>query len=281
MSDSDNSTPFPRQSKTAFVKTEKAYVRTKEAKVVKEKDPPRRTDIKIPLTKEQRKYLNDLMTELVTTSNLAKKPISYQKAWTLLYDNGLDGAVNHIEQIEQNEFEQCISYIQQRIRALESTGNKRVIRRKSDYRNSRISAMHARCKELCVPDEIRKDYQLSRFKKRSMKDFTDDELDEYYNYVMHGTPKFTLPRTQTQSIQQDRENALRVHVGFMEANAKDKGQIFNPHRLNYSKLDMFETLKQRDKTLFGDMSEEQFNKFWSKQQICKLKPGKPLGSGQQ
>lgn len=101
----------------------------------------------------------------------------------------------------------------------------------------------------------------------------NDKLDEIN--------KKESPTEQANTIQQDRENALRALVEVMEANAKAKGQIFNPMRLACSKLDMLEMLKQREPKLFSGMSEEQFNKFWIKQQVCKLKPGKPLGSGSQ
>jgi hypothetical protein len=236
-----------------------------------------RTEIKTPLTKEQRKYLNDLMTELVTTSNLAKKPIAYEKAWISLYDNGLDGAVNGIGQIEQSELEQCVSYIQQRIRALETIGNKRVMRRKSGYRNSRIAAIHSRTKELGISDKQRKDYQLHRFNKCSTKDFTDDEIEDYYNYVMRGNPKFNIPKKATQSIQQIREKSLAGLLDDLEAKAFINGQQFYRMKLTHSKEEIFAMLKQRDPALFEDL-DGQFDDFWKNQKLCARisgrKPGK-------
>ena len=285
MSNSEKIIPFPNHPNTVFVKSEKTYVRSKKTEVINEKEPPKRTDVKNPLTKEHRKELRELINDWVTTSNLAKKPLDYGKAYTKLYSDGLQGEVNGIEQIEESEFEHCRKYIKERIRILETIGNQRIIRRKSDWRNDRIKAIHARCKELGVSDEARKAYQLERFGKASLADLTDDELQEMYNYVMMGTPKFTSSRAQVKNIQQARENALRVLVGFLEADYKSKNKSFDPGKLAVPKRKMFELLKQREPDLFrgenGDMSDDEFNKFWSKQQLCKLKSGKPLGSGSQ
>lgn len=281
MSKPDNVFPFPGKAKLISVKTDKAYIAAEKVTVSRKKEPPKRTDVKTPLTKEHREELRKLVNDWVTTSNLAKKPLDYGKAYTKLYADGLNGEVNGIDQIEESEFEQCRRYIQQRIKILETVGDGRVIRRKSEWRRDRIGKIHVVCKTLGVSDETRKAYQLARYGKDSLADFTNDDLEDFYGYVIRGTPKFTTPRVQVQSIQQDRENALRVLIGVMEANAKAKGQIFNPQRLPYSKRDMLDLLKQREPALFARMSEDPFNKFWSKQSVCKLKPGKPLGGGMQ
>lgn len=281
MRNSDNIIPFPVKTKITSVKAEKAYVVATNVTVSRKKETPKRTDVKNPLSQEHRKKLRDLVTDWVTTSNLAKKPLVYGKAYSRIYQEALQGEVNGIDQIEESEFEACKRYIHQRIKILETVGNSRVIRCKSEWRNHRIGKIHAICKILGVSDKTRKAYQLWRYRKDSLADFTDDALDHFYGYCIRGTPKFTIPPVQATTLQQDRENALRVMVGVMEANAKAKGQTFNPQRLNFSKLDMFEMLKQREPALFGGMTEEPFNKFWSKQSVCKLKPGKPLGSGTQ
>ena len=277
MSDSEGTILFPEEPKRVFIKSEKAYVRAKEAKFVREKPQPKRTEIKTPLTKEQKKYLADLITEWVTTSNLAKKPISYGEARNLLYDYGLDGVVNGIEQVEQSEFDQCVSYIQQRIRALESIGSNRVMRRKAGYRNSRIAAIHTRIKELGISDQQRREYQLHRYQKHSMKDLTDDEIDDYYGYVMHGTPKFRIPKKATPSIQQIREKSLAGLLDDLEAEAVAKGQQFNRMKLMQGRDEMLALLQQRDPALFKDIGDN-FPEFWKGQKLgqCKsgVKPGK-------
>ncbi len=276
MSESDNIIKFQLNAKMAFVKSEKTYVRSKEVNVVKEKELPKRIKVENPLTKQHREELNYWINEWVTTSNLAKKPIAYGKAYNKLYADGLDGEVNGIGQIEQSEFQQCVSFIQQRIRVLETVGNKRVMRRKADYRSSRITAIHTRCKELGVSDETRKAYQLYRFKKGSMKDFTDDELEEYYGYVMRGTPRFFIPKKAAPSVQKDRESALLILLGILEGEAISKGRQFNRQALSYRKEEMLNLLEQREPDLF-DISLDTFNEFWDMQKHCKARSGRKPG----
>lgn len=285
MGDSDNSKKFTVQSKTAFIKSDKTYIRSNRVNVVKEKDPPKRTEVTTPLTKEHRYELRELVNDWVTTSNLAKKPLDYGKAYVKLYADGLHGEVNGIEQIEDSEFEQCRTYIRQRIMILEAVGNQRVIRRKSDWRKTRISTIHARISELIkqgnVTEERRKEYQSYRYGHESVADFSDDDLEDYRSYLMSKNPKFTTPREKTQSIQQIRENALRVLMGVLEANTNPEDGCFNPKKLTISKPDMLKLLENRHPDLFGGMSIDEFNNFWKKQQILKCKVGTKLGSGAQ
>lgn len=273
----DNIIQFPLKAKTIFTKAEKAYVITEKATILNKKQPPKRTKVENPLTKQQKNQLNYLVkNKWVSTSNLAERPINYGRAWNLLYEHGLDGAVNGIEQIEQSEFQQCVSFIQQRIRILETVGNKRVMRRKFDYRDSRIAGIHARCNELGISDEIRRDYQLYRFKKRSMKDFTDDELEEYYEYVMHGTPKFFIPKKVAQPIQKDRENTLLILLDVLEREAIAKGQQFNRLALSYGKEEFFAMLQQLEPALFN-IEIETFEEFWKEQKHCRCRKGPKPG----
>lgn len=286
MNDSDNIIKFPGKAKLISVKTDKAYVAAEKVTVSRKKEPPNRTDVKTPLTNEHREELRNLVNDWVTTSNLAKKPLNHAKAYTKLYADGLNGEVNGIEQIEESEFEQCRRYLQQRIKILETVGDSRVIRRKSEWRRDRIGKIHSICKTLGVSDETRKAYQLARYGKDSLADFTDDELEDFYRYVIHGTPKFKMPRAQAKTIQQDRENALRVLIGVLEANAKEKEQIFNPFKLTITKDEMRELLIRRNRDLFigddgNEISIDQFNDFWKAQKICKCKSGRRLGSGTQ
>ena len=135
MSSTDGLTPNDSGSnKRFFVKADKTYVKSNHTTVVTPKPPPKRTEVKNPLTREQREELRYLVVnKWVTTRNLAKKPLHPGKAWTLLYEDGLQGAVNGIEQIEQDELKDCRFYIQQRIKILESVGSQRVMRRKLNW----------------------------------------------------------------------------------------------------------------------------------------------------
>lgn len=283
MSKSDNIIQFPSHAKTGFVKADKIFAQTKELKIVKEKQQPKREAVKSPLIKEHREELKALVTDWVTTSNLAKKPLNYGKAYIKLYAEGLNGEVNGIEQIEESEFELCRRYLQQRIKILETVGDSRVIRKKSEWRRDRIGKIHSICKKLDISDETRKAYQLERYGKESLADFTDDDLADFYGYVRHGTPKFTMPRAQSNTLQQDRENALRVYIGVLEENAKagEGSGYFNRQYLPFTRNMIFDALIDREPLLFKRMSEDQFYKFWSKQRVCKLKPGRTLGSGKE
>lgn len=281
MSESDNVYPFHAKH-PVFMKRQNAVIG-----IQKYTRPPKekiRKKVERKLTEENRKELDYLLNQWSEISRKAKSKkdhISYAYARTLLFQYGLDGKVNGMDQIEDLEFNQAKAYLLERIKIAEKKVPKTKLFNDSEFRKKTIAAIHARCRNLAVSDETRKAYQLARFGKESLTDFTNDELQEMYNYAMQGTPKFTIPRAKARTIQQDRENALRVLIGVMEANGKAKEQIFNPQRLPCSKLDMLALLKQRDTNLFGDMSEDQFNKFWSKQQVCKLKPGRLLGTGAQ
>lgn len=281
MKDSDNVAPFHGKNRV-FIKRQNAVIGVqKYTRPPKEK---KRAKVERGLTEEHRRELDSLVMDWVKTSQKAKTSrdkISYGGAYKMLFLYGLEGKVNGIDQIEDLEFNQAKAYLVQRIKIAEKKIPKYKVIGNSEWRNQTIGAIHARCRNLKTPDETRKTYQRERFKKDSLKDFTDDELQEMYIYVMTATPKFTVPRAQANIIQQDRENALRVLVGVMEANATAKGQQFNPKRLTCSKIDIFELLKQREPELFSGLGEDQFATFWRKQQICKVKSGRVMGSGEQ
>lgn len=283
MTESNNIVNLPSNKTTTVVETDKLIAKTDEAiihskktKIIKPKEPPKRTDVKNPLTNEQIKELDSMVNEWTATSNLSKKPMHFGQGWNKIFYKCLDGEVNGKKQIEQTEYEKVKSFIQQKIMILENAGSKRIMRRKEGYRNKRIGSIQARCKELSIQPEKRKAYQLYRYGKDSLVDFSDDELDDFYGYVIRGTPKFTIPQPNAQETQQDRENALRVLLGVFEEKAKANGQQFNSQRLNNSKTEMLNLLAEREPDLFKGLSEEGFNKFWSKQKICKLKPGQRI-----
>lgn len=284
MSDSDNIIPFPGNPKIAPKIIKKQIATIGVQRVIKPPKKKKRKNVECELTEEHLTELNYLIRLWVETSKKAinrRDHIDYGGAKTLLWRYGLDNKINGMDQIEDSEFDQAKAYLNQKIKIAERKIPKHKAFGDSQWRNKTLGAIHARCNNLGVSDETRKAYQLARFGKDSLAHFTDDQLEEMYNYVMIGTPKFTIPRGQAKSLQNERENALRVLIGVLEANAKAKGQYFEPMKLPLSKADMLGLLKQREPALFGLMSEEPFNKFWSKQQVCKLKSGKPLGSGSQ
>lgn len=287
MNDSNNIIQFPGnyKGKPLTINNPKR-VNLHNAGVVKYSPPPKerkRKVVKNRLTQEHRAEIDYLVKRWVIISQEAKIEryrYNYGQAYKYLFTYGLDGAVNGIDQIEENEYEQCKNYLNQHIRIAESRMPKGMAFGDSKWRNRILGQIHARCKTLGCSEEKRKRYQLDRFEKESLADFTEDELVEMRNYVMGDNPTFIFKKKAC-VIQQDRENALLRLVGALEADAKAEAQIFNSHLLPFSKRKMMEKLKQQDPALFAGMSEDQFNKFWSKQQVCKLKPGKPTGSGTQ
>ncbi len=242
------------------------------------KSPPKRTEIKNPLTPEHRKQIKDTIDELVRISNvIAKKSINHAAAYTKLYEQGLQGEVNHISQIEEEEFEQCLSYLKQQIRILESYDKHGVIRGvTSEWRNNRIKAIHARCKELKVADERRKNYMAERFKKDSLIGFTDDEIDEFYRYVMSRNPKFECSSKMIEDKFSQRQTVVARLSGMFEAEAKAKGKVFNPMKLPFEFQYVLERLNELDSKLF-DFGDSTIKGFWAKQKILKCGPGKKSG----
>lgn len=192
-----------------------------------------------------------------------------------------------MDQIEDAEFEECKTYLHQQISIARKRMPKGVVIDDPQWRNHIVGAIQKRCKELGVPDEIRKKYQLDRFGKESLslseddkKTFTANELIQMHTYVMSKNPTFIFKPT-AQKVQQDRENALRRWLDMLEKNDKANGLSFNLMNLPYPKRKIMAALQEIEPKLFDDMSNDQFGTFWRNQKICKLKSGKPLGSGKQ
>lgn len=273
-------------NRTKFVNTDKLYAKAKHAKIVKEKEPPIRMNVTTPLTTEHRQEIKELITEWVTTSNLAKKPIGHGKAYSLLYthDDGLAGAVNGIDQIEDDEFEQCRAFIKTRIRILESNDSGGLTRKKDDWRNGRIRGIQTRRRKAGISDETFKAYLRDRWGDDSLVLLSDDDLEACYRYAMSGSPKWIPPKEQTPGLQALREKALAKWLEEMEADAVARGEPFDRGALRINgKKDVIRTLlAERDRTLFCDdsgqpISVDAFNAFWKAQQLCKVAGGRPAG----
>ncbi|MBT9098772.1 hypothetical protein KFZ76_13765 [Methylovulum psychrotolerans] len=267
---------------TAFVKAEKAYAAVNTLNVTYQKPPPKRTEINNPLTKEQRKQLNELITEWVTTSNLAKKPIAFDKAWSNLFYYGLSGAVNNINQIEQEEFATCKSYINQRIMIIESDCKTGLTRFKEGWRNKHIGKIHAVCKKQKISDEKRKVFMLDKWGKDSLTELTDDELRECYQYAVSSNPSWIASKYEIQGTQEQREKALGLLLNELEAQAKAVNSIFDRNNITLGKSVILSMLSQRDRTLFSDgdgnpIAETTFNRFLTKAKMCKFKAGRKIG----
>ena len=190
-----------------------------------------------------------------------------------LYDDGLLGAVNGIEQIEQTEFEQCLKFINQRIMITQS-GSKGAIRELSDWRKKRIGIIQGECKKKGISTEIRKAFMLDKWGKDSLTELTDDELHDFYSLVKRKNFNWKVPMFEIQGTQEQREKSLNLLLAELE----EKGD-FDRNNITIRKPDFLAMLVQRDRTLWTDndknpIAETTFNRFLTKAKLCKFKAGR-------
>lgn len=260
---------------TVKVKADKANVTANRVKVTKQKEPPIRTEVKNPLTKEQKEELNKAVNDLCETELAAKKYSGHGLILSKLFKHGLEGRVNAVAQIEQEEFDLAIAWIkQQKAIACSNKTFKRVMK---GNRNGMIAAIHQNLTRLGVPDATRREYMLKKYGVSSCEDMTNDQLEDFLQYVK-GNPKWKLPG-EDKSIQKPREKALSMLIDELALRAKENGEHFDPMALSFpgGKAGIRERLASNNVALFGDLSEDAFNAFWSKQNLCKMRPGKPRG----
>lgn len=266
-------------SETTFVKSKKAYVKTEKLTVHKTKEPPRRTTVENPLTTEQKGIIKTLINDWITTSNLAKKSLVYGSAFKRLYEDGLQGAVNGIEQIEQSEFDQCCFYIKQRIMMLENSDKSGVTRQKDDWRKKRVIAIQTKRRKAGVSDDKFRSYIEARWNVESIISLDDDELEQCYRYAMQ--PKgatWEPPKEVIPNIQVMRERALEIWLSNQEQETPffNRQDIFIPGGKKSAELALYE----QDRTLFGDsrgrmLGEDALKGFWRLQTLCRFRPGRP------
>lgn len=232
-----------------------------------------------PLTPGHRAELKDLIDKLVNLSGYLKKPLAYSSAWSMLNRQAKSMGkvgVTTVNQYPDCDFERGKKFIQQQIAIL---NKKPTIKKNSpNVRNRQISDIQTRCKQLGIADNKRREVMENRFGegKNSLTKLTDNELQEFYNYVFSSSPKFTITQPK-QSIQQLREKSLSGLVDEMERQAIDSGEYFDRQAIRTKRETIHERLQARDPGLFAELSTSAFNQFWTKQQVCKLASGKPRG----
>ncbi|OAI12635.1 hypothetical protein A1507_18805 [Methylomonas koyamae] len=235
-----------------------------------------------PLTPGHRAELKDLIDKWVNLSGYLKKPLTFSAAWSMLNRQAKSMGkvgVTTINHYPDCDFERGKKFIQQEIAKL---NKKPTVKKNSPtWRNSQISAIQTRCKQMNIADEKRRGYMESRFGvgKNSLTKLTDTELQEFKDYVMNGSPKFDYKQPQA-PMQQIREKALSSLIDEMEKAAIDSGEYFNRESIPFKRETMLDKLQARDPGLFGDLAIASFKAFWNKQQICKLASGKPRGEWQ-
>lgn len=242
--------------------------------VRKQPAPPKRTSVTYPLNTEQRAELNELINDWVTTSNLVKRPLHHGRAFSRLFNECLQGQVAHLNEIEASEFADCRNWIKQQIRIAENSNLKQA-RRKPDHTKRQIQTIQVRCKVLGVPDEVRKQYQRDRWGHESLTEFSDSELEAFRQYVQQDNPSFRHKERINPRDQELRDKALEILMDELEAVARQAQQPFDRHALRYTKTEIHDMLKARDRSLFS-ISEATFEDFWKKRAkgICALKSGR-------
>lgn len=240
-------------------------------KVIKPPKIAKRKEVNNPLTEEHRDEVRYLVSLWVDTSKNAKSKryhVGYPQAWSNLYCYGLSNEVNGIEQIEESEYVQCKKYLNIKIRIAVSNLPKGKELDTPEIRHRTIGAIHARCKQLGITDEVRKAYQLYHYGKESLSDpdFSMDELQQFYRKLMGPNPKLTIKKKTTQ---QQREAVLQRLLGRIEGEAASSGKEINLSCLDYSRNEIEKLLNEMEPELF----RAGFDGFWSKQKLCHLKHG--------
>ena len=261
-------------SRQTFVKTPRANVTAGVLKVTPAKEPARRTHVEQPLTKEQRSEIKSLINDWVSTSNLVRRPITHGAAYGKLYDQHLNGEVNQIGQVEQREFGGCVAWLKQQIIICEEYDRPRT-RNKPGRDTRMIGTIQARCKELGVSDEKRKQYQIDRWGHDSLTKFSTRELEEFQSYVRQDRPTFEFAERINPRDQELRERALAQWLDDKEAEARANGEPFNRQALRQTRAEILAELMARDRQLFT-IAQGTFERFWKDKPagMCRAKTGR-------
>lgn len=262
---------------TLKVKADKTNVTTSVLNVTKTPVPPKRIEVRNPLTNEHRKELRGLITEWVNSALLAGKTINHRAAYGKLFKEHLNGDVAHIKEIEEDEFSGCKAWIVQQTRIAENS-NRTKARKNPRYANTLKNTIFAICKHLCISEDRRHEFQLARYKKKSLTEFSFSELEDFVQYCRGDNPTFVHKERINANEQQTREKALSLWLDSLEAEARASGATFDRFRLGMNKLEIFERLQAREPTLFGAIAFPTFETFWSKRTkgLCgEARRGKP------
>lgn len=261
-------------SKGVAVTTKRATVTAGVVNVVKAGATPKRQHVQCPLTAEHRKALSDLITDWVSTRNLCRRPLTHGGAWSQLYARHLQGAVASINEIEEEEFEGSRSWLLQQIRMTEKS-NPQQARRKPGYSTTRVTTIQTRCRILGITEQVRKQYQLDRWGKESLTEFSDAELDEFVTYVRQTSPSFQHKELTNPRDTELRELALVRLLDRMEQEAKAQGKPFDRHALRCTKEELHAWLREQDPQLFS-IAPGTFEDFWKKKRkgLCRVNSGR-------
>lgn len=239
------------------------------------------------ITVGHRAELHALVDDLVALQHMIEPSKTLDKLYKLAWVRAKsqaqsegDCGVRKIEYFPDCDFEIAKHYLQLRIRILKNhestwTENK-------SWRKERLEAIHARCENMQISNDQRKAYQLARFGKESLRDFTNQELQQMFVYTFGRNPSFNPAFIRNEcgdfeaetSVKPDDKQSQRECVlseSLTELQANDPTIDIN--NLPYTQRKMREILQAKNFDLFN-LAVSSFTKFWSRQKLCILNPPK-------
>lgn len=243
------------------------------------------------ITAGHRAELHALVDDLVALQHIIEPSKALDKLYKLAWVRAKsqaqsegDCGVRKIEYFPDCDFEIAKHYLQLRIRILKNhestwTENK-------SWRKERLDAIHARCENMQIGNDQRKAYQLARFGKESLRDFTNQELQQMFVYTFGRNPSFNPSFIRNEcgdfeaetivkpdDKQSQRERVLSESLTELQAN----DPTINVKSLRFSKAEIRAMLERKDPDLFPkEMSASTFDSFWNRQNLCSLQRGKKI-----
>ena len=131
------------------------------------------------ITEEQASVIQSLVKEIAELEAAVKKsPKSFPSIW-----GGLNShmKVSSYRMIMFNDFEKAVKYLRMWKGRLNAAPSAK--RKNKDWRNTRLSAIHATAKNFELEYQMRA-YIMNKFRAESLTELTDEELDATYRYML-------------------------------------------------------------------------------------------------
>lgn len=148
-------------------------------------NPPRGPKVTVTpgdgvISEEQKVALTRLRDEWILLHNsIRKKPLGYGAAWSRI--NKSAGATSY-HLIQDCNFYRAVTYIKKEMAKLRNMRSAPA--KDGNWRNAKIGAIKARCKNQLGDDVAYRPYIKKNFKAESLADLATDELQRTYAYIM-------------------------------------------------------------------------------------------------
>lgn len=238
------------------------------------------------ITAGHRAELHALVDDLVALQHIIEPSKTLDKLYKLAWVRAKsqaqsegDCGVRKIEYFPDCDFEIAKHYLQLRIRILKN--HESIWTENKSWRKERLEAIHARCENMRISNEQRKIYQLARFGKESLRDFTNEELQKMFVYTFSENPSFNPDfirkksnesidnhEHETETKQSKRERILSEWLKKLQANVP----TIDINNLPYTQEKVLKEL--RAKSALFNLAPTSFAAFWKAQKLCKLKAPK-------